>query len=224
MLDFFFRWFVTFFSFKPSKGIEREVGGCVMKMAIKYGDEQESSPVVQERTTGMIETRDFPELYDEFFDRVNRYLRCRVYNSWDADDLTTTVFLKALEKFDQYSRTSPFASWIFRIAHNTFVDFVRKNRELPTENEDLLFGQETDDTWQPEQQALSNEQVRLLGEMMDKLSTDQRDVLTLRYFADLKISQVAEVLGKTDSSVKMITHRGLQQLQKLYKEADRHEG
>ncbi|WP_139488775.1 sigma-70 family RNA polymerase sigma factor [Brevibacillus dissolubilis] len=195
-----------------------------MKMAIKYGDEQESSPVVQERTTGMIETRDFPELYDEFFDRVNRYLRCRVYNSWDADDLTTTVFLKALEKFDQYSRTSPFASWIFRIAHNTFVDFVRKNRELPTENEDLLFGQETDDTWQPEQQALSNEQVRLLGEMMDKLSTDQRDVLTLRYFADLKISQVAEVLGKTDSSVKMITHRGLQQLQKLYKEADRHEG
>nr|WP_255298347.1 sigma-70 family RNA polymerase sigma factor [Brevibacillus dissolubilis] len=172
----------------------------------------------------MIETRDFPELYDEFFDRVNRYLRCRVYNSWDADDLTTTVFLKALEKFDQYSRTSPFASWIFRIAHNTFVDFVRKNRELPTENEDLLFGQETDDTWQPEQQALSNEQVRLLGEMMDKLSTDQRDVLTLRYFADLKISQVAEVLGKTDSSVKMITHRGLQQLQKLYKEADRHEG
>ncbi|MFY0544294.1 RNA polymerase sigma factor [Brevibacillus sp. H7] len=166
------------------------------------------------------ETRDFTELYDEFFDRVNRYLRYRVHNTWDADDLTTTVFLKALEKFDQYSRTSPFASWIFRIAHNTFIDFVRKNRELPVDQEELLGG-EPDDTWQPERQALSNEEIRLLRDRLDLLTQDQRDVLTLRYFADLKIIQVAEVLGKTESSVKMISYRALQQLQKMYERGDR---
>ncbi|UFJ43248.1 RNA polymerase sigma factor [Brevibacillus humidisoli] len=169
-----------------------------------------------------LETRDFTELYDEYFDRVNRYLRCRVYNPWDADDLTTTVFLKALEKFEQYSRTSPFASWIFRIAHNTFVDYLRKNKELPVDNSQLLV-EEVDETWQPERQALSNEEIHLLQERLELLSPDQRDVLTLRYFADLKISQVAEVLGKTESSVKMLSHRGLQQLQKLYREGDRRE-
>jgi RNA polymerase sigma factor (sigma-70 family) len=166
------------------------------------------------------ESRDFTELYDEYFDRVNRYLRCRVKNTWDADDLTTTVFLKALEKFDQYSRTSPFASWIFRIAHNAYVDFMRKNREMPVDQEELL-GAEPDDTWQPERQALTNEEIRLLKERLDLLTQDQRDVLTLRYFADLKISQVAEVLGKTESSVKMISYRALQQLQKMYEGGDR---
>ncbi|GAA4701859.1 RNA polymerase sigma factor [Brevibacillus fulvus] len=168
------------------------------------------------------EARDFSELYDEYFDRVNRYLRYRVHNPWDADDLTTTVFLKALEKFDQYSRTSPFASWIFRIAHNAFIDFLRKNRELPMDQGEMFLG-ETDDTWQPEQQALSNEEVELLKDRLELLTQDQKDVLTLRYFADLKINQVAEVLGKTESSVKMISYRALQRLQKMYKEGHRDE-
>ncbi len=180
---------------------------------------EQSEPASASRT-GYYEARDFTELYDEFFDRVNRYLRYRVHNTWDADDLTTTVFLKALEKFHQYSRTSPFASWIFRIAHNTYVDFVRKNRELPMDQEELLGG-EPDDTWQPERHALTNEEIRLLRDRLDLLTQDQRDVLTLRYFADLKISQVAEVLGKTESSVKMISYRALQQLQKMYERGDR---
>ncbi|GED72309.1 DNA-directed RNA polymerase sigma-70 factor [Brevibacillus reuszeri] len=165
------------------------------------------------------EARPFTELYDEYFDRVNRYLRCRVQNSWDADDLTTVVFLKALEKFEQYSRTSPFASWIFRIAHNAYVDFMRKNREIPVDQEEFL-GAEQDDTWQPERQALTNEEIRLLRDRLDLLSQDQKDVLMLRYFADLKISQVAEVLDKTESSIKMISYRGLQKLQKMYERGD----
>lgn len=166
------------------------------------------------------EDRDFSQLYDEYFDRVNRYLRCRVHNPWDADDLTTTVFLKALEKFDQYTRTSPFASWIFRIAHNTFIDYVRKHRDVPVDQQEF-FQKETDETWQPELHALSREAVDILRGHMEKLTEDQRDVLTLRYFGELKIHQVAEVLGKTESSVKMTIHRAIQQLQHLYKEGDR---
>lgn len=192
-----------------------------MGMAIKRGEQESASPPAEQ--VAYYESRSFTELYDEYFDRVNRYLRYRVHNPWDADDLTTIVFMKALEKFDQYSRTSPFASWIFRIAHNAFVDFVRKNRELPMEQEELLSG-EIDDTWQPEQQALSSEEIRLLRDRLDQLTQDQRDVLTLRYFADLKIHQVAEVLGKTESSVKMISYRALQQLQKMYERGDRDEG
>ncbi|MGZ0049602.1 RNA polymerase sigma factor [Brevibacillus gelatini] len=185
-----------------------------MGMAIKRSA-QPSDPA----SGDYYESRPFTELYDEYFDRVNRYLRCRVQSTWDADDLTTVVFLKALEKFDQYSRTSPFASWIFRIAHNTYVDFMRKNRELPVDQEEFL-GSEPDDTWQPERQALTNEEIRLLRDRLDLLSQDQKDVLMLRYFADLKISQVAEVLGKSESSIKMISYRGLQKLQKMYERGD----
>ena len=191
-----------------------------MVMAVKQDGKENPSVAIE---TDYYEARNFPELYDEYFDRVNRYLRCRVHSSWDADDLTTSVFLKALEKFDQYSRRSPFASWIFRIAHNTFIDFVRKVREYPTEAEELLFI-EADDEYQPELRVLSKEEMTLLRTRLNMLSQDQRDVLTLRFFADLKISQVAEVLGKSESSVKMISHRGIKVLQSFYEEGDRHEG
>lgn len=188
--------------------------GTVMEMAMKRNSDPSS-----ESSNSYFEARDFSELYDEYFDRVNRYLRCRVRNSWDADDLTTTVFLKALEKFEQYSRTSPFASWIFRIAHNTYVDFMRKNREFPVDQE-VFLGGEADDTWQPELQTLTNEEISILRDRLELLTQDQRDVLTLRYFADLKIVQVAEVLGKTESSVKMISYRALHQLKKMYERGD----
>jgi len=183
-------------------------------------------PVKKERTAEdpamfqreSYENRDFSELYDEYFDRINRYLRSRVHNMWDADDLTTVVFMKALEKFHQYDRRNLFASWIFRIAHNTFIDYLRKVKEYPMEPGEWMNGshEDHDDTWQPEKNLLNDEQIQFLHKKLEQLTQDQRDVLSLRYFGDLKISQVAEVLGKTESSVKMISHRGLRQLQKLY--------
>lgn len=161
------------------------------------------------------EARSFCELYDAFFSRINHYLLSRVRNPWDADDLTTVVFMKAWEKFGQYSRTYPFASWIFRIAHNTYIDYLRKKRDIPVDLEDWL-DVETDETWQPEQQVLTSEEMSCLRERIDLLSCSQKDVLLLRYYAGLKISQVADVLGKTESSVKMISHRGLRRLKTMY--------
>jgi RNA polymerase sigma factor (sigma-70 family) len=161
------------------------------------------------------EHRSFTELYDEYFNQVNRYLRCRVNNYWDADDLTTTVFLKALENFRQYDRSRSFGAWIFRIAHNTYIDYVRKKREVPVNYEEWLAVEE-DPTWQPEQQTLFKEEKIYLRQWMKQLTQDQRDVLTLRYFADLKVTQIAEVVGKSNSAIKMITQRALLQLKGLY--------
>jgi len=186
---------------------QQQLGEVVLNMGVPMH--------AKSQTTEYYEDREFHELYDEFFDRVNRYLRCRVHNTWDADDLTTVVFIKALEKFQQYSRTSPFAGWIFSIAHHTFIDFCRKKKELPMDHTEF-FESSIDNTWNPEEHALSNEETLLLRETLEKLTRDQRDVLSLRYFGDLRIAQVADILGKTEASVKTISHRGLKELRKLY--------
>lgn len=191
-------------------------GGRRIGLATNQAHSSENTDMSNNSCDQNLEERDFGELYDEYFDRVNRYLRCRANNVWDADDLTTTVFLKALEKFHQYDRRNPFASWIFRIAHNTFIDYLRKKKEYPLEPTSWVF-EESDETWQPERQVLDKEQIEFLHEKLSRLTGDQRDVLTLRYFADLKISQVAEVLGKSESAIKMIAFRGMKQLQQLVK-------
>jgi RNA polymerase sigma factor (sigma-70 family) len=173
------------------------------------------SEVNEEAHTPEWESRSFTELYDEYFNKVNRYLRCRVRNEWDADDLTTAVFLKALEHFEQYHRSRSFGAWIFRIAHNTFVDYVRKKREVPMNHEEWLAETE-DETWQPENTVLTNEEKENLRQYLERLSRDQRDVITLRYFAELKVLEVADVIGKSESAIKMISRRALQHLKYFY--------
>lgn len=157
----------------------------------------------------------FEELYDLHFDAVNRYLRYRVTSTWDADDLTAIVFIKALENFHRFRGQAPFAVWLFRIAHNVFVDYTRgkQNRILPGEE----IAKATADTGRgPEEELLQDEEIKQLREMLQKLPPDYRDVISLRYAGELKFGQIAEVLEKNEASVRVIHHRALKLLRSWY--------
>lgn len=156
----------------------------------------------------------FEALYDLHFDAVNRYLRYRINSSWDADDLTAVVFLKALENFHKYRGDASFAVWLFRIAHNAYVDYLRGRRERVFSEGDLtLLGAAPSG---PEEELLRDEEVRQLRAMLWRLPPEQRDVVSLRYAGELKFSQIAPVLGKTESAVRMIHHRALKALRTVY--------
>lgn len=152
----------------------------------------------------------FEELYDRHFDAVNRYLRYRLENTWDADDLTAAVFMKALENFHQYRGDSSFATWLFRIAHNAYVDHLRGRKErVFSAGETPVAGPTAPG---PEEEILRDEEVRQVREMMFVLPVEQRDVVSLRYAGELKFSQIAAVLGKSAAAVRMIHYRALKSL------------
>ncbi|AEF93721.1 RNA polymerase, sigma-24 subunit, ECF subfamily [Desulfotomaculum nigrificans CO-1-SRB] len=156
----------------------------------------------------------FAELYDLYFAPVNRYLRYRLDSVWDADDLTTTVFMKALENFHKYRGDGPFAAWIFRITHNVYVDYMRGRREYA--GNDVLLELAATSDGGPEEQILQGEELRKLRQLLRDLAPDYRDVVALRYAGDLKFAQIAQVLGKTESAVRMLHHRALKQLRSKY--------
>ncbi len=158
----------------------------------------------------------FEEHYNKNFARVNRYLRYRVVNTWDADDLTTLVFTKALEKFDTYRGESAFSSWLFSIAHNVYVDYMRSTRELTVSDNHLNEQQAKDGS--PEEQVLQIEEINQLRALLNKLPDDYRDVMALRYFGELRFAQIGEVLGKTEAAVRMIHHRAIKLMRRYIKE------
>lgn len=152
----------------------------------------------------------FDVLYDTFFDRVNRYLRYRVHSIWDADDLTATVFTRALEKYHQFRGEAPVAVWLFRITHSTYVDYVRsRNRRALSGSE--LYTEPVEDT-RPEDELLKLEELARLKKYLEMLPAEQRDVVSLRYVGELKFGQIATVLDKTESAVRMIHYRALKSL------------
>ncbi|ACV62631.1 RNA polymerase, sigma-24 subunit, ECF subfamily [Desulfofarcimen acetoxidans DSM 771] len=158
----------------------------------------------------------FEELYDRHFAAVNRYLRYRVVSIWDADDLTAIVFMKAMEKYHQFTGSGSFISWLFRITHNTMVDYFKMKKDIPS---DLSYVMRTDSiTNEPEEITLYGEEVALLRELILKLPGEQRDVLSLRYAGELRFKQIGEVLGKHEGAVRTIHHRALKQLRSMFAE------
>ncbi len=152
----------------------------------------------------------FAVLYDSYFDRVNKYLRYRMPNFWDADDLTATVFTKALENYHLFRGEAPVAVWLFRITHNAYVDYIRRrNRCVPADSSQFT---EAVDHRLPEEEYLRIEELERLRKVLDVIDPEQRDVISLRYVGDLRFGQIARVLDKTESAVRMIHHRALKAL------------
>ena len=158
------------------------------------------------------------QIYDEYFSKIYRYFGYRVNNVWDVEDLTTTVFIKVYAKLEQYDRRHPFGAWIFRIAHNALIDYLRKKRECPMEEEMFRLIKSTDAL--PEESCLAKELSAGLWKHVDRLTMDQKNVIALRYLGELRMSEIAEILGKTESSVKILHFRGIKKLQQMMNRSD----
>lgn len=151
------------------------------------------------------------QLYLLHFDRIYRYLKMRVGDSYDAEDLTTQTFLKMLESIDRYNRQSvPFAAWLFRIAHNLSVDHFRAaRRSRPADEVPEPAGSHDPSA---EERALRSIAHTSLLTLINRLSDDQQKVVTLKFVFDFSNGDVATILGKTEGSVKSLQHRALETL------------
>ena len=153
------------------------------------------------------------ELYLLHFDRIYSYLHVSVGNRHDAEDLTTQTFLKMLEKIGSFKwQSAPFSAWLFRIAHNLAMDHFRANRRWqPEEEVPEPPGEEEPSAELKAMQTIGRESMLKL---IDRLSPEQQQVLTLKFVFNLPNAEVAAILDKTEGAIKSLQHRALVSLQK----------
>jgi RNA polymerase sigma-70 factor, ECF subfamily len=153
------------------------------------------------------------ELYLIHFDRIYSYLHMTVGNRHDAEDLTTQTFLRMLESIGRFRfQSAPFSAWLFRIAHNLSMDHFRANRRWQPE-------EEVPEPIDSEERSAEDEAFQSIGrksmlELIDTLSHEQQQVLTLKFVFNFSNREAATVLGKTEGAVKSLQHRALVSLQK----------
>ena len=153
------------------------------------------------------------ELYLIHFDRIYSYLHVSVGNRHDAEDLTTQTFLKMLEKIGSFKwQSAPFSAWLFRIAHNLAMDHFRARRRWqPEEEVPETPGEEEPSAELVAMQTIGRESML---ELIDRLSPEQQQVLTLKFVFNLPNAEVAAILDKTEGAIKSLQHRALVSLQK----------
>jgi RNA polymerase sigma-70 factor, ECF subfamily len=153
------------------------------------------------------------ELYLLHFDRIYSYLHLSLGNRHDAEDLTTQTFLRMLEAIGRFRwQSAPFSAWLFRIAHNLAMDHFRARRRVQTE-EDVPELPGTEES-SAEDQALDSLGESGMLELIERLSAEQRQVLTLKFLFGFTNAEVAAILEKTEGAVKSLQHRALASLEK----------
>jgi RNA polymerase sigma-70 factor, ECF subfamily len=153
------------------------------------------------------------ELYLLHFDRIYSYLHMSVGNRHDAEDLTTQTFLKMLEAIGRFRwQSAPFSAWLFRIAHNLAMDHFRASRRWQPE-EEVPEPPDSEEA-SAEEAAMHSIGRQSMLELIENLSADQQQVLTLKFVFNFPNAEVATILGKTEGAIKSLQHRALVSLQK----------
>jgi RNA polymerase sigma-70 factor, ECF subfamily len=157
------------------------------------------------------------ELYLIHFDRIYSYLHMTVANRHDAEDLTTQTFVKMLESIGRFRwQSAPFSAWLFRIAHNLSMDYFRSRRRWQPEAEvPEPYGSEEPSA---EAEAMQSIGRQSMLDLIDTLSHEQQQVLTLKFVFNFANADVAKILDKSEGAIKSLQHRALASLEKRVEE------
>ena len=143
-------------------------------------------------------------LYTEYRSRVLGYIRARVNNREDAEDLCQDVFeraFRASERFDP-AKAAP-GTWLFTITRNAVIDYFRRTRPTEELPEDLS------DDKQPEDGIMQTELLEELAAALEGLPEELTDVIVLRYYDRLPLTEVAERMGLSYGAVKLRHQKAL---------------
>jgi RNA polymerase sigma-70 factor (ECF subfamily) len=156
------------------------------------------------------------QLYETHYGRVARYIYARIGSRDDAEDLAGEVFMRAIQSADRYTPTgAPLEAWIFRIAHNLVVDYLRKKGRRPVQVELEKALPVASGGSSPSEIVERTQEVERLKEAMQQVSGAQRQVLSLRFGAEMTSEQVANVLDKKPGAVREMQSAAIKRLRRI---------
>mgnify|MGYP005988727825 CR=1 FL=1 len=167
--------------------------------------------------------RAYAELMGKYRDSIYFMMLKMVKNSDDADDLTIEAFGKAFNRLHQYTPNYAFSTWLYRIATNNCIDFIRKKKMVT-----LSIDRKMDDgegggmsfeikseTLNPEERFVRKQKIRIMREIVDQLKPRYKELVILRYFREFSYDEIAIETELPLGTVKAQLFRAREQLYKL---------
>ncbi len=176
------------------------------------GPEQEAQLIRAARNG---DRRAFAVLYKTHVQRVYRYVILRVKDPALSEDITSDVFVRAIETIDRYEKRGiPFLGWLYHIAHGRIVDHYRRRsrRPEPQSLDEVTLLADSN----PEHTAFQNIRQEQLLERVKTLTADQQQVVMLRFLQGYNLNETAKLMGKTIGAIKALQLRALRSLARSF--------
>ena len=156
------------------------------------------------------------DVFEQYYERVARYAYVHVGDRMAAEDIAGETFLKALKALSSYREKGlPMSAWVFRIAHNLVVDYLRqkdRRRSVPLDGLEILVD------GGPHETAESRLELERVKQAMRRLSPAEQEVVRLRFMAELSSKEVSAVMHKSDGAVRQMQSTAVAKLRRLLAE------
>ena len=162
------------------------------------------------RATQKKDQQAFAELMDKYKDSIYYMLLKMVHNNDDAEDLTLEAFGKAFSRLHQYTPNFAFSTWLFKIATNNCIDFLRKKKKNVMSIDNRIENEDGDDFkfeiksegLTPEQLAMNDQKIQLMRQYVKKLKPRYEILVEMRYFKEMSYDEISEELQLPLGTVK----------------------
>lgn len=153
----------------------------------------------------------FDKLYEHYLPKIYGYIMNRTGSKEVTEDITSQTFIKAMTKIKTFEfRGISFGAWLYRIAHNSMIDYFRKHPDKKIY--DLEFVKSKEST---RSQAEEIERRMLILKAMSELPKQYQEVLSLKFFEDLSNEEIAEIIGCKKQTLAVKLHRSIKAFKKV---------
>lgn len=161
----------------------------------------------------------FSHIYDQYIDKIYRFVYLKVNSQEIAEDITSKVFIKGWEAFqrgpDEIKNPGAF---LYQIARNAVIDHYREKGRTKVVSAD--FGQEISDSGtNVHDKAVLNADIEIIKTAVQKLKKEHQDIIIWHYLDDMPIADIAKLLDKPAGTVRVMLHRGLKDLRDIIQES-----
>lgn len=151
----------------------------------------------------------FGELYDRYIKKIYDFIYYKTHHKETAEDLTSKAFMKAVEKISSFQTDKgTFQAWMYQIARNTVIDHYR-TQKLDANIDDIWDLGSHEDL---ERDYDTREKLKEVGQYLQTLNSEQREIVIMRVWQGLSHREIADILGKSEASVKMNYSRTIRSL------------
>lgn len=159
----------------------------------------------------------FDGLYLLYADRIFRFLLARLGNTEAAEEVTSQVFLRLLEKIGQYQiapkdNAAIFSAWLYRLAYNKMVDGLRRQKHVRQVS--IKYAEAIPHSHSMSESVEERLDFEKILEKVQLLNEQQRQVIWLRFIEGLSITETAQIMEKSEGAIKALQHRSLESLRR----------
>lgn len=156
----------------------------------------------------------FVETYKQYYPRLFAYIYARVGDTQQAEDIVSDVFERVYSKLDSLRNRDALATWLFTIARNAIVSYVRKHSRETAVDDDVL-SELSPATASVESEVMHREDLAGVARAVLTFSRREQDIISLKFDAELANAQIGEIMGLTEQNIRVIIFRTIRKLRKI---------